>query len=106
MKRAIVAVCGVALLGGCGGGGDDSRQAIVSACEANESIRSSYCDCVADKAVSELSADGLAFVIAALNEDREGAQAARARLDPEEAATAASFMTRGPVACASEIDGY
>lgn len=64
----------------------------------------SLCKCVSNKADSDLSEDGVAFLVAMITEDEANTDRLRSELSMQEVVKAGMFMTKAPAACAAE--GY
>ena len=89
------------MLSACGGGGGNtSAGAVAKACEQGTNMGAEICDCVGKMAADELSPEGRAFLVAALEEDQAAAEAARRKMGAEETIKAGTFMVRAPAACA------
>ncbi len=104
-----IALFGVVALacGGSGGGsGSDAGLArFTDACLASSNLPRPICECAAGKAQAELSADGLAFLTATLEQDEARAAELRGKLDFQQTMAAGTFMARGPAECAREQAG-
>ena len=98
------------LLAACGGGdgasgGKVNEKTFAATCETNSNMPAEICACVADKAMSELSEDGRAFLIAGLEEDQARATELREKMKPEELMATSMFLVNTPAACAQEQNG-
>ena len=84
---------------------DPDLDRFIKACLASSNLPRAICECTAKKAKDELSANGFAFLTASLGNEEAKAAELRGKLGLQEAMTAGTFMTRGPAACARELEG-
>lgn len=85
----------------CRQGSSAYAEDFTNACLTSSNMPEPVCRCMADKALSELSGDERAFVLAVLKDDDAGAEAVRGKLGLEGAMKAGMFMTRAGQ-CAAE----
>ncbi len=92
----------IAALIGCSaeGGADDLAARLASACEKSSNLGTAMCRCVGDQAKADLSPDGLQLLVAMLEKDDAAIESVRRTASLQDAAAAATFMTRAPAACA------
>ena len=102
MKRGIVIAMLLFLQTGCSDGAKPSGNEFTQACVSTSNMGEALCECIADKAGTELSDDGFAFLVASLNEDQKTADELRSKMPMDEMVKAGMFMTSAPATCASE----
>jgi len=110
--QTIAIVAGLAgLLAACGNGGEDGgegggevtnaqRDEFVAACTSSGSEDTSFCECVGDRAQSNLSADGFSLLMASVNEDEAEARRLTTEVGVREAMQVAGFMAGSILPCA------
>ena len=105
MRRHAITLLSLALLPlvyACGGG-QASRLADI--CKESTNLQAEICDCVADRAETELSPAARELLLAMLEKDEDLSASLRARLSIEDATNVATFFVRAPAACAAEKAG-
>lgn len=94
-------VIGWALAGmacsGNGSGGDVNR--FVAGCDASTNLGKAFCECAAENARDELSADGFAFLTATFYGDEQELAKLRDELSMAEAMDAGMFMVNAYKKC-------
>lgn len=107
--RAVSGLMLVSVLAACPAGGGDSaggegggslEERLATACNNTSNMGQPLCDCVAEEAKSDLSPTSLRLLVAMLEQDSTTAASIRRDASIEEVTTAATFMVRGPAACA------
>jgi len=83
-----------------GEGGGSLVERLAAACNNTSNLGQRLCDCVAEEAESDLSPTSLGLLVAMLEQDSTTAASIRRNASIEEVTTAATFMVRGPAACA------
>lgn len=82
-----------------------SEDDFVKACLGSSNLSPEICRCSAKRAQAELSPDGFAFLVATLEKNDAATAALRTKLPLDQTMKTATFMTRGPAACAKEQAG-
>lgn len=101
MLVSVLAACPAGGGDGAGGGGGGSlEERLATACNNTSNMGQALCDCVAEEAESDLSPTSLRLLVAMLEQDSTTAATIRRDASIEEVTTAATFMVRGPAACA------
>ncbi len=86
------------------GGSSISNAELVDACNETVNWGEKSCECMADKAKEDLSADGQRLLYATLTEDQELAEKLAREMTMEEAAQAGMFMVNAGLSCATLSD--
>lgn len=87
----------------CAGAGGFQAE-FVDACTSSTNMDEAVCECMAEKAETDLSEDEREFVLAALDEDEERTEELRTELGVDDAMRAGMFMTN-VASCAVEEMG-
>lgn len=90
-------------LGACGGSSISNAE-MVDACNEAVNWSEKSCECMADKAKEDLSADGQRLLYASLTEDQELAEKLAREMTLEEATQAGMFMVSAGLSCATLSD--
>ena len=98
MNKFILASAGLILLAACGGGAGD-RQAIVSACVEDGGMSQEGCECLADTAKENLSADLYGKMADAARASDAEADEMLNDLGPEEQGEFMAFAMQAAVTC-------
>ncbi|MBT4522973.1 MAG: hypothetical protein HOC23_23475 [Halieaceae bacterium] len=72
-------------------------------CNESTNMGQEICDCVANKATTELSSQGFDFVLANMKKEESKAKEIAKTLEVSEAAAAGMFMFKAPGQCAKEL---
>lgn len=112
--RLILAAGAALVLSACGGGdsgGDadggrtassgDLERRFETACNEQSNMEPAICDCLAERAESDLSEGGFALLVASIEDDQDEAARLRTSLPFEETAAAGMFMVNTPAECAA-----
>jgi len=78
----------------------DYGERLTKACLSNSNMGTEICQCVAEKAKTDLSPAGIQFLVATLEKDSVAAEHQRKQMPLEELVAAGMFMTKAPSACA------
>ena len=89
--------------GGCSGA--DSTDQLRTLCAEHLNVSERICECIADRAATELSDEGRELVVAMLGSDDQRAEELRGELELAEITRAASFMANAPARCAANQSG-
>ncbi len=89
-------------LGACAGERRATERELVEACKASSNLQVELCECVAKKAVDELSPKALALLRAGMKGDDERAAELMEGLSMEEATEAGMMMATASADCAEE----
>lgn len=100
MRLATALLCSAALLAGPAAASETHAE-IVAACGAELNVPDTICTCIADQAVSDLSAPQQSFLLLVLNDPDNAARLAPGLgIGPRDMQAAAMFMVKTPQACA------
>lgn len=105
MKRVYLNGAAALLLAACGGSASADQAQIAEACEETTNMGEAICDCVAEKAVADLSEDGVAFLAAMLKGNDKKTEELRGQMPFDELTAAGLFMVSAPGDCAAENPG-
>lgn len=105
MKRVHLGIFAAILMAACGGSASADQAEIAAACEDTTNMGEEICDCVAEKAVEDLSEDGVAFLTAMLQGDDKTTEELRGQMPFDELTAAGMFMVSAPADCAAENPG-
>ena len=105
MNRVYLSLCGAFLLAACGGSASADQAEISTACQGATNMGEEICDCVAEKAVEDLSEDGVAFLTAMLKGNDKKTEELRGQMPFDELTAAGLFMVSAPGDCAAENPG-
>ncbi len=100
---AAIALLGALAISACGDAAPGAKE-IADACVEATNMSRAICDCMGQKAVSDLGPKERSFVVAALREDEETTTRLRGELSLEGAMKAGMFMTKAS-SCALESGG-
>ncbi len=99
--KFICSLTAAVIITACGGdGGSVSKADLVKACNDVVDWGESRCECMADKAKADLSADGQRLLYASMTGDQESAERLARAMNIEEASQAGMFMLNASMACA------
>lgn len=94
-------ILGLAIIVGVSacGGSPISHTELVDACNEAGNWSEKTCQCIADKAMGDLSSDGQRLLYASLTEDRELAEKLTHEMSLDEATKASMFMVDTVLSC-------
>ena len=78
------------------------QTAFLAACIEAQGMDRSTCECIAERAISELNNSAFAFVVATLNRDRPEIRRLQDSLDMQDALAAGRFMSKTPDECTEQ----
>jgi len=102
MRRLVFLIVSLVGLSSCGDGASVSQNKakLVQLCGSELNVPEGVCDCISDTAEEELTPDGIAFVVAALEKDDAKTTELRSKMPFDEMTKSAMFMATAPANCA------
>lgn len=101
-RITVLTLAFVPLVFGCGSG--ETRR-LADICKESSNLQAEICDCVADRADTELSPAARELLLAMLEKDEDLSASLRSKLSIEDVTKVATFFARAPAACAAEKAG-
>lgn len=89
----------------CTGSASGNPERLAEICRATTNMGDAICTCVGDRARTQLSSKGLAFLVASMNKQEEAAERLKQELTMQELTTAGMFFVTAPAACAAQAKG-
>lgn len=104
MRPMFFSLLVLGLLSSCGDGASVSQNKakLVQLCGSELNVPDGVCDCISDTAEEELTPDGIAFVVAALEKDDAKTTELRGKMPFDEMTKSAMFMATAPANCATK----
>jgi hypothetical protein len=90
---------------GAADAGDAASRRLVELCQTTTNMPAAVCDCVGQKAATDLSPEARAFLVASMDKREEEAATLRGKLSLEETMKAGMFFATAPASCASASVG-
>jgi len=78
----------------------DDRKAILESCARDTNLPEKVCECIADRAPSDLDGPAYTFFVAMISGNEAEQARLRATTPPQDLMAAAMFMTNAPAQCA------
>lgn len=104
MTRAMLSLTVCLLLAGCSEDGQSDAAAFLAVCETQLEVPDEVCVCMGELAASELSSDGVRWLIAAINKDAATTKALRESMPWTDLVAASMFLVSAPSQCDSELN--
>lgn len=103
MRPMVFSILILGLVSSCGDGASVSQNKtkLVQLCSSELNVPEGVCDCISDTAEEELTPDGIAFVVAALEKDDAKTTELRGKMPFDEMTKSAMFMANAPTNCAA-----
>jgi hypothetical protein len=91
-------VASIACAGGASSSADAERLAEI--CRTTTNMGNAICECVGERARTELTSRSLAFLVASMDKREEAAEMLKKELTLQEVTSAGMFFATAPAACA------